>query len=136
MWTTPRTLLRLPRHPVLILAKHTIIANALDGRINAVAGDYRRDSFGENPDVILSSSILHQESPDVCRSILERAHSALIPEGKAIFPGRVLDGEPQLARFATLHNLSAFVLWSGCREGVTQPGWPRQCPPHYQWLKN
>jgi hypothetical protein len=44
-------------------------------------GDLLNDDLGTGWDVVLLSNILHHFTPDVVRTILGRAHSALVPDG-------------------------------------------------------
>ena len=98
---------------VLPIATKIITEYGLQNRISVGVADYTKDPFGEGEaDVILLSNVLHQESPSMVRSILERVHEALKLDGELIIQGYFLDENRTSPLFATLHNLSAIVLWN------------------------
>jgi O-methyltransferase domain/Dimerisation domain len=101
--------------PVLPFARRIIAEHGLDGRIDVGSVDYQRDGFGSGADAILFSNVLHQESPEVCRSMLKRGIAALVPGGRVLVHGHFLDENKTGPLFSTLHNLSAYALWDGGR---------------------
>ena len=76
--------------------------------------DYRHDEFGADADALLFSNVLHQESAEVCRSMLARA-AALRAGGTLLVQGYFLSEDRRAPQFTTLHNLSALALWDGGR---------------------
>jgi hypothetical protein len=101
--------------PVLPFARRVIADHGLDGRIDLAPVDYQRDGFGSHADAVLFSNVLHQESPEICRSMLGRAIAALAPAGRVLVHGHFLDESKTAPLFSTLHNLSAYALWDGGR---------------------
>ena len=83
--------------------------------MSAKVADYRQDGFGEAADALLFSNVLHQESAQVCRSMLDRARQALRPGGTLLVQGYFLAEDRRAPLFTTLHNLSALALWDGGR---------------------
>lgn len=101
--------------PVLPFARRVVGESGLDGRIDFGPVDYQRDGFGSGADAILFSNVLHQESPEVCRSMLGRGIAALVRGGRVLVHGHFLDESKTGPLFSTLHNLSAYALWDGGR---------------------
>jgi hypothetical protein len=64
---------------------------------------------------VLFSNVLHQEAPEVCISMLQRGSDALKKRGRVLVHGHFLDENRTSPFFTTLHNLSAYALWSGGR---------------------
>jgi predicted O-methyltransferase YrrM len=101
--------------PVLPFARRIIAEHGLEERISVDVVDYQRDAFGRNADAILFSNVLHQEAPEICRSVLGRGFDALRAGGRVLVHGHFLDEGRTSPFFTTLHNLSAYALWSGGR---------------------
>ena len=59
--------------PVVDITRATARAAGLADRVTARVADYRHDEFGADADALLFSNVLHQESAEVCRSMLARA---------------------------------------------------------------
>jgi predicted O-methyltransferase YrrM len=107
-------LLDLP--PVLPIARRIIGEHDLAARITTGETDYQRDSFGStDTDAVLFSNVLHQEAPEICISMLQRGSDALKKGGRVLVHGHFLDESRTAPLFTTLHNLSAYALWSGGR---------------------
>ena len=62
--------------PVVDITRETARAAGLADRVTARVADYRHDEFGADADALLFSNVLHQESAEVCRSMLARARGA------------------------------------------------------------
>ena len=105
------TVLDLPE--VLEIAKKAVFEAGLIDRIDFKTIDYRSSSLGNQIDCVLFSNVLHQESRDVGTDMLRRAHAALSAGGKVIVHGHFLSEEGTGPVFATLHNLSARIIWDG-----------------------
>jgi cyclopropane fatty-acyl-phospholipid synthase-like methyltransferase len=105
------TVLDLPE--VLEIAKKTVSEAGLTDRIDFKTIDYRTSSLGNQIDCVLFSNVLHQESRDVGTDMLKRAHAALSVGGKVVVHGHFLSEEGTGPVFATLHNLSARIIWDG-----------------------
>lgn len=106
----------LDLEPVTAITRETVRANGLEDRIRDAVVDYRRDAFGHaEADALLFSNVLHQESAQVCESMLARARDALRPGGTLLVQGYFLADDRRAPLFTTLHNLSALALWDGGR---------------------
>ena len=100
---------------VLRITEETVAKHGLSKQIDTRAIDYRVGEFGEGADAILFSNVLHQESASNCRSMLDRAKSALRQGGTLVIQGYFLNDDRRSPHFTTLHNLSALALWDGGR---------------------
>ena len=105
------TIMDLPE--VLVIADQMASKAGLRDRIDLQAIDYRTSELGSGVDCVLFSNVLHQETRDVGRNMLERARSALAIGGKVVVHGHFLTEDRTGPVFATLHNLSARIIWDG-----------------------
>lgn len=99
--------------PVLAITRHVAEAEGVGDRIKTRIADYRLDPFGKNADIVLMSNVLHQETAEISRSMLQRAHDALRAGGQVVVQGYFLNADKVSPTFVTLHNLSALALWDG-----------------------
>ncbi|WP_315755643.1 MULTISPECIES: methyltransferase [unclassified Bradyrhizobium] len=99
--------------PVLAVTRQTAASEGVADRLGTAIADYRTDPFGSNADIVLMSNVLHQETTEICRSMLHRAHDALRPGGQVLVQGYFLSADRVSPTFVTLHNLSALALWAG-----------------------
>jgi predicted O-methyltransferase YrrM len=112
----PRLRIRLlDLAPVLPFARDVIGEHGLSERITVDVTNYQRDAFGHDADVVLFSNVLHQEAPEVCLSMLHRGSDAMKAGGRVLVHGHFLNENRTSPSFTTLHNLSAYALWSGGR---------------------
>ena len=103
----------LDLEPVLEITREVIGKAGLEKNIDVGVIDYTNDSFGDEvADAILLSNVLHQESPQMVESILQRSFNALKKGGEVIVQGHFLDDNRTSPLFTTLHNLSAIILWN------------------------
>ncbi len=63
------------------LAEQTIASYGLSDRIVFQAGDYHAPSLGDGYDAVLLSNILHDNTKESCRQLLNKSHRALIDGG-------------------------------------------------------
>ncbi|HEY7140653.1 MAG TPA: methyltransferase [Methylomirabilota bacterium] len=76
------TLFDLP--PVSALARERFGRIDSEGRLQAVSGDFFRDSLPAGCDAVLVSHVLHDWPPDACVQLLRKIHDALPEEGELI----------------------------------------------------
>ena len=88
------------------LARKNVKAAGLAGRIDVVAGDFRRDPLpgmeaggaGKGGyDMVRFSRVLADWPEDVCRMLLAKAHAALRPRGRLVICEPLADDNPELA---------------------------------------
>ncbi|GKS11047.1 SAM-dependent methyltransferase [Paenibacillus chitinolyticus] len=105
----------LDLEPILKTTNEVVAASGFSERIHTKAANYHHDHFGNHADAILLSNVLHQESPEMCISILKRALQAMNDNGQLIVQSQFLEEDRITPTFTTLHNLSAWALWDGGR---------------------
>lgn len=107
------TLFDLP--DVVEAARAACMAAGVGDRVTVHAGDYHRDELGEDFDVVFISDVLHQEAPDACAEILEKAHRALKPSGRIVIQGMFLNEDRVSPRWPVLHSLLLLLTYGGGR---------------------
>jgi ubiquinone/menaquinone biosynthesis C-methylase UbiE len=70
--------------PVCALARERFAQAGLDGRAQAVAGDFHRGPLPADVDCVLLSNVLHDWPADSCAALLARAHDVLPPGGEVL----------------------------------------------------
>jgi len=63
------------------LAEQTIASYGLSDRISFQGGDYNAPSLGHGYDAVLFSNILHDNTKESCRQLLNKSHRALVEGG-------------------------------------------------------
>lgn len=79
------------------LARQRISEAGAQERIEAFAGDFRTDSFPGTHDAVMFSRVLADWPPELCRSLLQKAHAVLEPGGRLIICEPLSDQNPDLA---------------------------------------
>jgi hypothetical protein len=69
---------------VLEVTRELIDASGYAERITLLPGDYLKTPFGSGYDAALLSGMMHRETPDTCRLLLQKAFDALDSGGLAI----------------------------------------------------
>ena len=89
---------------VVPLTRAYVAEESLGAQVEAVAGDYMRDSLGEGFDLALLSMVIHSHSPDENRALLSKVAGALTPGGQVVIQDFLMaeerDGPLQPALFA------------------------------------
>ncbi|MDP2659217.1 MAG: methyltransferase, partial [Dehalococcoidia bacterium] len=76
---------------VLEITRELVEESGLSGRVRLQPGDYHRDAFGTDNDVVLLFGILHSESLDNRRMLLRKAWDSLAPGGLVVTRQVLLD---------------------------------------------
>ena len=79
--------------PVCKIARGFISEWKLQDSISTLAGDFTRDDFPADADVMIMASNLPQYNQDVLESIFQKAYQALLPGGEFHLVGETLDNE-------------------------------------------
>jgi len=98
---------------ILPLTERYIEAAGMTGRIGTVAGDLRRDTFGEGFDLVLLSSICHMLNEADNIDLLKRCRSALRRGGRIIIQEFILDAAKTGPAFAALFSLNMLLGTQG-----------------------
>lgn len=101
---------------------------ALHGRVQVKAGDYRYDSFGhEEFDLVLLSHVTHDESPEMNRELLAKAHAALRPGGRVVIHDFVVNAARTAPEFGALFAVHMLTY--------TEAGRTYTSGEYRQWLR-
>jgi predicted O-methyltransferase YrrM len=102
------TVLDLPG--VLAIAREIIADNGCADRITMIPGNYLTTPFGHGYDVVLLSGMMHRETPDNCRLLLQKAFAALDAGGLVIVSDVFFDDDERTTPpFATHFALSMML---------------------------
>jgi SAM-dependent methyltransferase len=88
----------------------------VDDRVGLKPGSYYVDEFGDaDYDVVFLSDTLHQESPETCRLILEKAYRALRPGGRIVVQAMFLNEDRVSPRWPVMHSLIMVLMYGSGR---------------------
>ena len=90
-------------------AEKTIEKYDLADRIDFIGGDYLEDDIKGSYDVAWLSHILHGEGPESCRTIIQKAVSALEPGGRIIIHDFILDNTMDGPLFPAIFSLNMLL---------------------------
>lgn len=82
---------------------------AAQDTVNTREGSYLEDDFGSGYDVVLLSSMINQEGPEVVRSIMQKSFDALEPGGLLLLQEQLLNNEKTGPLLAVLIGLNQLV---------------------------
>ena len=85
------TILDLPA--VAVVAREFIAENGLSDRITAIPGDFNKDAFPTDADVVIMASNLPMYGREQIRAVVRKAHDALLPGGEMHLIGEALNAE-------------------------------------------
>ena len=105
----------LDRPGVLEVTREIVDDHGCSDRIRLMPGDYLETSFGSGYDAVLLSGMMHRETPDTCRMLLQKSFDALDPGGLVVvsdvfFENDAKNGPP----FATYFALNMMMM---CENG-------------------
>lgn len=75
------------------IAQRHAAAAGLEGRVDAVEGDYMNDSLGAGYDAVLFSAIVHINGPKENAWLMKKTFDALLPGGRVIVRDFIMDEE-------------------------------------------
>jgi predicted O-methyltransferase YrrM len=76
------TVLDLPG--VLAITREIVEQHGCSDRVELMPGNYLTSAFGRGYDAVLLSGMMHRETPDTCRRLLQKAFDALEPNGLVV----------------------------------------------------
>ena len=91
-------------------ARHAEAAGVAD-RVSVKPGNYHEDEFGTGYDVVFLSDTLHQERPEVCEMILQKAHRSLRPGGRIVVQAMFLNEDRISPRWPVMVSLNLLILY-------------------------
>ncbi len=95
------------------IANKVIAECGMSDRVVALPRSYFTADLGEGLAGVLMSNMMHAESLETRRLLLEKAYAALAPGGRIILNGHFLNDDRTSPSFNALHHLSSIVLWEG-----------------------
>lgn len=92
------------------LGRRRMEGTPLQGRIRFMGGDFLTDEMGENYDLVLLSNVIHQESPEGARALLQRSVESLAPNGRVVIVEFAIDEQKSDHLMGTLFavNMRSF----------------------------
>jgi 3-hydroxy-5-methyl-1-naphthoate 3-O-methyltransferase len=105
------TMLDLPS--TLEVTRWLVAEDPAAARMELRPGDYVRDEYGSNYDLILMSHVTHDESETVVQDMLAKAHRALAPGGVVAIHDWVVGEDDQPSAFAPLFSINLMVYSTG-----------------------
>ncbi len=77
--------------PVAEIAREFIAENGVSDRVEAVGGDFTRDPFPKDSDVVIMASNLPMYGPEIIGEVVQKAFDALLPGGEMHLIGETLN---------------------------------------------
>ncbi|MBN2515209.1 MAG: methyltransferase domain-containing protein [Deltaproteobacteria bacterium] len=94
---------------VIRLTKQYIAESGMTDRISTVSGDYHEDDLGTGFDLVFLSAIIHSNSPDRNRALIEKGAKALNPGGRIIIQDFIVNEDRTGPLFGVLFALNMIV---------------------------
>ncbi len=119
------TVLDLPA--VAAIAGELIDGQGMADRVSTLPGDYHTTPFPDGLDAVNFLGVLHQESPEDIRTLLRRAHEALVPGGVVHVLDMMTDASRTQPAFSALFAVNMAL--------TTEHGWVFSDREMEQWLR-
>ena len=100
---------------VIPIARERIEEAGLGERIEARAGDYLIDDFGQGFDLVYISNVINSLSPESARVVVEKSHRALTDGGTLILKDYFLEEDRITPAFAAYFSVNMLVSVEGGR---------------------
>lgn len=113
---------------VIPIAQRHIDEAGVSDRVTTRVGDFRKDEFGHDFDMVFISAICHMNSPRENIDLLQKAFGALAPGGRVVVQDFILGHDKTSPVSAALFALNMLV---GTREGSSYSE-----PEYTEWLKS
>jgi len=101
------------RPEVIPLTQEYLNREGLAGRVETMAGDFLKDEIGTGFDLALLSAIIHANSPEENRALLDRAAKALKPGGQVVVRDFIMDEERLAPETGAIFALNMLVNTPG-----------------------
>lgn len=96
---------------VVDITDEIIAEHGLGARVRTRVGNYITDDLGTGYDVVLLSNMLHQEDPETCIALLEKAYAALVPGGLVVIQLAFLNAAKDAPAWGVLQSLQLLLLY-------------------------
>lgn len=80
-----------------------------EGRVSTKEGSYLQDPFGEGYDVVLLSSMISQEGPEVIKSIIQKSYDAMTAGGMILIQEQFLETDKSGPLLAALIGINQLI---------------------------
>lgn len=101
----------LDRPGVLEVTKEIVLSHGCADRIALFPGDYLTSPFGSGYDAALLSGMMHRETPDGCRLLLQKSFAAMVPGGMAVVADVFFDDDTKTSpRFTTFFAINMMLM--------------------------
>ncbi len=80
-----------------------------DDRVSTKEGSYLQDPFGQGYDVVLLSSMISQEGPDVIKSIIKKSYDAMVSGGTILIQEQFLETDKSGPLLAALIGINQLI---------------------------
>jgi predicted O-methyltransferase YrrM len=94
---------------VVPLARKYIEESGMGDRIEAIEGDYHIDEFGNGFDLVFLSAVIHSNSPEQNRSLIEKGAKALNQGGQIVIVDFIMDEDRCGPFFSAIFALNMIV---------------------------
>ncbi|HEY8726597.1 MAG TPA: methyltransferase [Gaiellaceae bacterium] len=98
---------------VVPLAQKHAEESGVSDRVSVQPGNYYEDEFGTDYDVVFLSDTLHQEDPEVCEMILQKAYRSLRPGGRVVVQAMFLNEDRISPRWPAIYSLILLLIYGG-----------------------
>ncbi|MCP3869198.1 MAG: methyltransferase [Gammaproteobacteria bacterium] len=113
---------------VAVVAREIVASMGLSDRVVPVAGDYSMEDFPPGNDVVLISGVMHRESENGCRKLVEKARDGLNSGGMLVISDVLTDNGGASPLFATLFGLNMMLTApnGGVHSDFQVAGWMQE----------
>jgi predicted O-methyltransferase YrrM len=94
---------------VIPLTRRYIDQAGMSDRVHTVQGNYKTDLLGSGFDLVFLSAILHSNSPDENRDLLQKCVAALNPRGQVVVVDFIMNEDRTAPPQATFFSLNMLV---------------------------
>ena len=108
------TIFDLPN--VIPITRNYITREGFSDSVSTIAGDYLKDEFGSGYDLILLSAVIHINSPEENKILMNKCAEALNPEGQIVILDHVMNEDRTLPPAGAFFALNMIV---GTEKGDT-----------------
>ncbi len=94
-------------------ARRLIKERGMEDRVRFQEGDFRTDLLGEGYDLVFCSNIFHLCDGELCRTVIEKAASALEPGGRLVVKDMLGDSTARQSPALTIYSVLMLLISRG-----------------------
>ena len=99
----------------------------LDGRLEFIEGNYKKDDFPADVDCVLLFNIIHQESSEDNETLVNKIYNSLSKNGMLVIKDHILNDEKTLPKDGSLFSMQMKLITGGRCYNESEI---------YQWMSN